>query len=95
MLKNISIGTLTISKSGRDKGKYLLIIGIVDENYVYIVDGNLRRVEKPKLKKIKHLIFTNIVNEEMKNFIESGNKISNLQIREFIQRSVDITNKEV
>lgn len=95
MLKNNPIGKLVISKSGRDKGKYLLIIGIVDENYVYIVDGNLRRVEKPKLKKIKHLIFTNIINEDIKSFIESGNKISNPQIREFIQRSVGITNKEV
>ena len=49
------IGDLVISKSGRDKGRKLAVVGITDENYVLIADGDLRKVGNPKRKKVKHL----------------------------------------
>lgn len=62
-------GDLVISKSGRDKGRKLVVIKVTDENFVLIADGDLRKIEKPKVKKVKHLLYagTSEYNENMTN----------------------------
>lgn len=82
---NSLLGKVVHSKSGRDKGKYFIIIGIIDAEYVYISDGDLRKIEKPKKKKIKHLVFTNILAEDIRVAILSDGKINNSKIRKFLQ----------
>ena len=49
------LGSVVLSLSGRDKGRMLVVVGIIDDSYVYVADGRLRRVESPKRKKIKHI----------------------------------------
>ena len=48
------IGMLAKSKAGHDKGK-IYIIYELDETYVYLVDGEIRTIDKPKKKKRKHV----------------------------------------
>ena len=48
-------GQLVRSIAGHDKGEYFLVYQIIDDNFVLIVNGKTRKLEKPKLKKIKHL----------------------------------------
>lgn len=79
------LGKVVHSKSGRDKDRYFIIIGIIDEEYVYIADGDLRKIEKPKRKKVKHLSFTNLVANDVREAILSNSKISNSKIRKFLQ----------
>ena len=52
-------GQVVISKCGRDKGLALVVIDNDHDNYVYLVDGRLRRLCKPKKKKVRHLQPTN------------------------------------
>ena len=47
-------GMFAFSRAGHDKGRMYLIIG-EDEEYVYLADGRLRTVDKPKKKKKKHI----------------------------------------
>lgn len=49
-----NIGMLARSKAGHDKDKVYVIIDM-DDTYVYLVDGNLRTLNKPKKKKWKHV----------------------------------------
>lgn len=93
MQKSEFVGRVVFSKAGRDKGKKMLIIDVVNDEYVYLTDGSLRRVEKPKKKKLKHLIITDIVSEEIQNDLLSEKKVSNTKIRKFLQLVDDI--KEV
>lgn len=51
-------GKVVISKSGRDKGNLFVIVE-VEDNYVYIANGKLRKIENPKKKNIKHIQLTN------------------------------------
>lgn len=51
----MELGQVVYSKQGRDSGRYYAVVEIVDETYVKIADGKLRRVKSPKLKKVKHL----------------------------------------
>lgn len=73
------------SKAGRDEGKYFIILSVLDDKYVYICNGSLRTVEKPKKKKIKHITFTNAVDKEIKSLLLSGEKVTNATIRKFLQ----------
>ncbi|MCM0649417.1 KOW domain-containing RNA-binding protein [Clostridium swellfunianum] len=79
------IGRVVLSKSGRDEGRYFVIVDIINENYVYISDGDLRRLQKPKKKKIKHLIFTKHTSENIKNLLQEGDKVNNNAIRKYLQ----------
>ena len=46
----IDVGNIVLSTAGRDKNEYFLVVK-VEDNYVYLVDGNIRKVENPKKKK--------------------------------------------
>ncbi len=50
----VETGMLAKSKAGHDKGRVYVIYG-VDETYVYLVDGIIRTINKPKKKKRKHV----------------------------------------
>jgi ribosomal protein L14E/L6E/L27E len=90
---NNCVGRIVYSKAGRDEGKVFVVIDILDDKYVYICDGNLRPVEKPKKKKMKHLEFTNIIAEEIKGLLIAGEKVTNAIIKRVLQ-SYD-NNREV
>ena len=51
----MKLGQIVYSTAGRDEGKTFVVVEIIDENYVRIADGDLRRIKSAKLKKIKHL----------------------------------------
>ena len=57
------VGQIVCSKSGRDKGYFMVIVN-EDENYLYVCDGKERPLERPKRKNAKHLSLTNTVLEE-------------------------------
>lgn len=82
-------GQLVKSKAGRDKGEYFLIYDIVDDKNVLIVDGKIRRLEKPKLKKKIHLSKvnkkSNILDTVDKNDMQSQNKKIKREIDSLIQ----------
>ncbi|MDP4147402.1 MAG: KOW domain-containing RNA-binding protein [Bacillota bacterium] len=92
-MDNSNLSRVVLSKAGRDAKKYLIIVGIKNDDYVYISDGRLRRTESPKLKKIKHLELTDMYSEEIKNILISGDKVSNIKILKFLQSITH--NKEV
>ena len=54
MTKVVNSGDVVLSKAGRDKGKYFLVV-TVDGKIATIVDGRNRKVNFPKKKNIKHL----------------------------------------
>lgn len=87
------IGSYVLSKAGRDKGRYFIVLSIIDENYVMICDGRHRRLENPKKKKVKHLKFFNEVDIEIKNRLLEKKQLSNLLIENSIE--LFISNKEV
>lgn len=47
-------GMLARSAAGHDKGKIYVIIA-ADGAYVYLVDGKVKTLDKPKKKKQKHI----------------------------------------
>lgn len=48
-------GDIVISRAGHDAGKPFIVVAEVGAEFVLIADGELRRVENPKLKRKRHL----------------------------------------
>ncbi|MFA7412743.1 MAG: KOW domain-containing RNA-binding protein [Tissierellaceae bacterium] len=82
---DIAVGQVVKSRAGRDKGRIFLILDIVDEQNVLIVDGDLRKLDNPKLKKLKHLIVYNTIVPDLKQKLDSNIKINNAYIRKLLE----------
>jgi len=78
---DVVLGQVVYSKAGRDEGKIFVITRLIESNYAYISDGDLRRVENPKKKKIKHLVITKDIIETISKKISMESKITNAEIR--------------
>ena len=57
------VGSIVCSKSGRDKG-YFLVVVKEEDGFLYVCDGKERPLERPKRKNIKHLALTNTYLDE-------------------------------
>ena len=80
MIEKIERGAIVRSKAGRDKFRYFVVIEVIDESYCLIADGDLRKIETPKKKKISHLAFTN-------------DKATNIEDFEFTNKSLKALTK--
>ena len=83
-MQNIQIGHIVYSTAGRDEGRKFIVLSIIDNNYVYISDGDLRKVSKPKKKKFKHLKSTGIVADTIKGKLLSNIKVEDFEIKKYI-----------
>ena len=70
---NFCAGDIVISKAGRDKDKHFVVLSVIDEQFVSVADGSLRRVDNPKRKKWKHL--------ENKEKISAGVRVTNPDLK--------------
>ena len=78
------IGKFATSKAGHDKTKLYVIMN-EDAEYVYLVDGDLKPVDKPKKKSKKHIQIINRVDETIQNKLENGQIIYNEDIKRAIK----------
>lgn len=84
-MSEYEFGRFVTSKAGHDKCKLFVIIK-VDSEYVYLVDGKVRTLDKPKKKKKKHVQIINAVDETL-----IMKKNSNIVVRdEDIKRAIKL-----
>ncbi len=93
MKETVSVGQIVQSRSGRDKGRYFFIIQIIDEEYVYLADGDLRTVESPKKKKLKHVKLTDLKDDRLNRIIGENKKVTNALLKRSLN-SLGLFNKE-
>ncbi|MEC9488715.1 MAG: KOW domain-containing RNA-binding protein, partial [Halanaerobium sp.] len=80
-------GQLVTSLAGRDRGRHLLIVEVIDDKFVLVADGSLRPIEKPKKKNARHLALHETIVEDMKSRIEKNLPISNEELRAYLERA--------
>lgn len=83
----VEIGRVVISRSGRDQGRMFLIVGILEEPYVLIADGALRRLKKPKKKKLRHLALQPDVLEGIGEKLKQGSKVFDAELRSALKNT--------
>lgn len=78
---DVSPGHVVLSKAGRDKGKKFMVLTVDKEgSYVYVADGNLRKVENPKKKKLRHLDLTGKMLDKLAIKLKDGKALQNSEI---------------
>ena len=86
MKDNWCIGRVCKAKAGRGKNRYFVVCGIVNEEYVLLIDGSTRKVAKPKLKKKKHLLCRPCIITEVAEAIAGGIPLLDAEIRSALDR---------
>lgn len=74
------LGRLVLSRAGRDKGRPFIVLGY-DGDRALVADGDLRPVERPKKKNLRHLAFTRGVAEEVAQKLAADRPVSNAEVR--------------
>ncbi len=80
----LTVGRVVRSRAGRDCGRLFLVVGIADSEHLLIADGDLRKVEKPKKKKLRHLTPTASECE-----CPAIDRLRNSDVRKLIQNATD------
>ena len=76
----MQIGDIVVSRAGHDTGDPFVVIAVMNEQFVLIADGKSRTVEKPKLKRKRHL---RVVDQS--GITDPTNAALRKRIKQFIQ----------
>ena len=82
----VAVGSVVISKMGRDEGRKFVVVQEVDADFVLLADGGLRGMDHLKKKRRKHLKTTGIVVEELIARQREGAAIENHEVRSWLKR---------
>lgn len=83
----IKAGSVVRSTAGRDKGG-LFIVMSVDDVYAYLADGDMRKTDRPKKKKLKHIQASEKSSEFIHNKLTAGQKVTNAELRKALAEMV-------
>jgi len=78
------LGEIVESMTGRDKGKYSVILGF-DGDRLILADGDRRKYDKPKRKNARHIRYTGFVAQEVLKAIEETGRVTNAKLRYVLQ----------
>ena len=77
---DIARSDIVRASAGRDKGKVFFVLA-VEGDYLLLADGKSRRLERPKRKKRKHVVFQARFDCRTAEKIRDGEKLSNSELR--------------
>lgn len=80
-------GQIVRSKAGRDKGYVFFVVKILDDDHVLIADGDRRKSDNPKKKKIRHLQPYHIISPLIAEKLERGQRIENIELQRELEKS--------
>lgn len=86
----LRIGQKVLSTQGRDSGVTFLIVGLLNDDYVFVADGQKRSIKRPKKKNRKHLSITLQVAEGIAEKLSAEGQVTDEEIVDAIQRLGEI-----
>ncbi len=81
----VGIGSIVQSKAGRDQGRLFLVVEEVDDDFVMIANGDLRKMDRLKKKRRKHLKPTGSVVQALIDRISNGEKVEDHELRTWLR----------
>ena len=80
----VALGSVVVSKAGRDEGRLFLVVAEVDEDFVMVANGALRKMDRQKKKRRKHLKPTGRVVEELRDRLSQGKTVEDHELRSWL-----------
>ena len=81
----ITPGCVVRSKAGRDEGRRFIVLSLDGEEFAYVADGDLRKVEKPKRKRVKHLYVTEELVSSLQSKLLTGERVEDHEVRSSLE----------
>ncbi|MGY4691798.1 KOW domain-containing RNA-binding protein [Salibacterium sp. K-3] len=75
------VGRIVRIKQGREAGNHAVVIGVVDERFLLLADGEKRKFDRAKKKNISHVEVFPHVSNEVKRSIEETGRVTNAKLR--------------
>lgn len=76
----IAQSNIVRSDAGRDAGKLFVVLAVEGE-YLLLADGKTRKVESPKRKKRRHVLFVAAEETRLSEKIKNKEKVTNSELR--------------
>ena len=73
-------GGIVMSTQGRDAGRYYLIKEVLPNGFVYVVDGNYKKLAAPKKKSLKHVKLLPVRAEAIAEKFSYGGKVFDSEV---------------
>jgi len=87
-MTDLKIGQIVISKAGRDKGEWFVVLSICDDGqHVMLTNGRTRPIGRPKRKKIKHIQPTHNVDARLRQDILDKKNLTDADFRNAIKNA--------
>lgn len=83
-LERIETGMLALSRAGHDKDT-LYVVWDVEGEYVWLADGRLKPLDKPKKKKKKHIQIIHTIPDNLQEKLLQKETVQNEDIRRAIK----------
>ena len=80
----VQLGSIVISKAGRDQGRLFLVVAEVDDDFVMVANGALRKMDRQKKKRRKHLKPTGTVVQAVRERLAEGRSIEDHELRAWL-----------
>ena len=77
---DIARSDIVKSTAGRDKGKLFVVLDVEGE-FLLLADGKTRKVEHPKRKKRRHVLFVSAEKTRLSEKITGNVKFTNSELR--------------
>ncbi len=74
---------------GRDKGKYAVIVEVIDNKFVKIADGDKRKFDNPKKKNLLHLRLFNETSSEVADSLRETGRVTNGKLRFALSKFIE------
>lgn len=83
------IGQIVRINRGRDTGKFAIIIGVIDQRFVWIADGDKRKFDLPKKKNLIHLTLQPVISSEVADSMQETGRVTNGKLRFALNKFVE------
>lgn len=80
------LGQIVKVLRGREMQQYAIIIGVVDNRFVLIADGDKRKFNQPKKKNLLHLHLEDAVSSEVVSSLKETGRVTNSKLRYAIHK---------
>ena len=80
----VELGSIVISKAGRDQGRLCLVVAEVDDDFVMVANGALRKMDRQKKKRRRHLKPTGTVVQAVRERLTEGRPIEDHELRTWL-----------
>ena len=92
------VGSIVRSAAGRDAKRIFVILAVEGDSgaeggYVWLADGKLRRIEKPKRKKLRHLQLLCPADAALAELI-AGDSLTNRALYAYLQNYESMTHED-